>query len=214
MSFFHVEVRTLQHYFITLHFRFCLSLVGISYLCFLDMLGAQRTLSHFPSSHYSMSMLGQFSGFMFGQFSGFLLFSYRPQSIRTSPGLGPDWTQILTMWFSCPTLDVVLYQVLRVSEQLCWESVCNVVLYQALQVSEQLCQEIVCNSMVLPHRRYKTFCVCYYLSGLCRQCVLVLYGLRVWFKHWCIVSVFASHRYCFCVATKTFCMLRGASGFL
>jgi len=35
-----------------------------------------------------------------------------PQRIRTSPGLDHCWTQR-------PTLDVVLYQVLRVSEQQC-----------------------------------------------------------------------------------------------
>ena len=28
-------------------------------------------------------------------------------------------------WTQCPTLNVVLYQVLPVSEQQCWESVCN-----------------------------------------------------------------------------------------
>ena len=33
-----------------------------------------------------------------------------PQYFRTLPGLDQDWTQ-------CPTLDVVLYQVLRISEQ-------------------------------------------------------------------------------------------------
>jgi len=33
-----------------------------------------------------------------------------PQYLRTLPGLDQDWTQ-------CPTLDVVLYQVLPVSEQ-------------------------------------------------------------------------------------------------
>jgi len=33
-----------------------------------------------------------------------------PQRIRTLPGLDQGWTQ-------CPTLDVVLYKVLRVSEQ-------------------------------------------------------------------------------------------------
>ena len=35
-----------------------------------------------------------------------------PQYFRTLPGLDQGWTQ-------CPTLDVVLYQVLRVSEQQC-----------------------------------------------------------------------------------------------
>jgi len=35
-----------------------------------------------------------------------------PQYFRTPPGLDQGWTQ-------CPTLDVVLYQVLRVSEQYC-----------------------------------------------------------------------------------------------
>ena len=63
----------------------------------------------------------------------------------------------LNMPFSCPPLDVVLYQVLRFSEQ---ESV---ILWSYQQ------------------RRYKTFCVCYYPSVLCR-CALVLCGLRVWFK--------------------------------
>jgi len=33
-----------------------------------------------------------------------------PQYLRTLPGLDQSWTR-------CPTLDVVLYQVLRVSEQ-------------------------------------------------------------------------------------------------
>jgi len=54
------------------------------------------------------------------------------------------------------------YQVLRVSEQLCEESVCNVVFKQS--VSEQV-------SVILwsyHHRRYKTFCDCYYQSVLCR----------------------------------------------
>jgi len=41
-----------------------------------------------------------------------------PQRIRTSLGLGQGWTQ-------CPTLDAVLYQVLQVSEQWCYESACN-----------------------------------------------------------------------------------------
>jgi len=41
-----------------------------------------------------------------------------PQRIRTSLGLGQGWTQ-------CPTLDVVLYQILQVSEQWCHESACN-----------------------------------------------------------------------------------------
>jgi len=32
-------------------------------------------------------------------------------------------------------------------------------------------------------RRYKTFCfACFYQSVLCRQCVLVLFELRVWYK--------------------------------
>jgi len=31
-------------------------------------------------------------------------------------------------------------------------------------------------------RRYKTFYVCCYQPALCAHCVLVLYGLRVWFK--------------------------------
>ena len=31
---------------------------------------------------------------------------------------------------------------------------------------------------------YKTFCACYYQSALWRQCVLALYGFRVWFKYW------------------------------
>jgi len=44
--------------------------------------------------------------------------------------------------------------------------------------------ESVCNLVVLPQRHYKTLCACYYQSALWRQCVLVLYGLRVWFKHW------------------------------
>jgi len=41
------------------------------------------------------------------------------QRIRISPGLGQGWTLILTRRYSCPTLDIVLYEVLRVREQLC-----------------------------------------------------------------------------------------------
>jgi len=37
---------------------------------------------------------------------------YMPQHFRTLPSLDQGWTQ-------CPALDVVLYQVLRVSEQQC-----------------------------------------------------------------------------------------------
>ena len=80
--------------------------------------------------------------------------------IRTSSG----WTLFLKMRFSRSTLDVVLYQVLRLSQQLCWGSVCNVVVYEVLQVSEQV-------SVFLwsyHQRRYKMFCVCYYQSVLCR----------------------------------------------
>ena len=80
----------------------------------------------------------------------------RPQRIRTSPGLSQVWTLFRNLRFLCPTLDVVLYQVLRVSEQLCQESVCNVVLYEVLQASEQV-------SVILwsyHQRRYKTFYVC------------------------------------------------------
>jgi len=44
--------------------------------------------------------------------------------------------------------------------------------------------ESVCNLVVLPQRHYKTLCVCYYQSVLWRQCVLMLCGFRVWFKHW------------------------------
>jgi len=54
----------------------------------------------------------------------------RPQRIPMSPGLSLGWPLLLNMRFSCPyTLDVLLYQVLQVSKQLCQESVCNVVLY-------------------------------------------------------------------------------------
>ena len=35
----------------------------------------------------------------------------RPQRIRTLPGLSLGWTLFLNMRFSCPTLDVLLYQV-------------------------------------------------------------------------------------------------------
>jgi len=44
-----------------------------------------------------------------------------PKYFNTLPGLDQGWTQ-------CPTLDVVLYQVLRISEQQCYESVYNLVL--------------------------------------------------------------------------------------
>jgi len=78
--------------------------------------------------------------------------------------LAQSWTLILYMPFS--TLNVVLYQVLRVSEQLCWESVCNsVVLARPNAVT------------------IRSVPVINYQSALCRQCVLVHYGLRVWFKH-------------------------------
>jgi len=68
------------------------------------------------------------------------------------------------MRFSCPTLDVLLYQVLQVSEQLCQQNVCNVVLYEVLRVCEQV------SVLLWPYhqRRYKTFCVLYYQSVLCR----------------------------------------------
>jgi len=62
------------------------------------------------------------------------------------------------MQFSCPNLDVVLYEVLRVSKQV------SVILWSYHQ------------------RLYKTLSVCYYQSVLCRECMLMLYGLRVWFK--------------------------------
>jgi len=54
-------------------------------------------------------------------------------------GLGQGWTLIITTWFLCPTLDLVLWQVFRVSEQLCWESVYNAVLNKGFRVSGQLC---------------------------------------------------------------------------
>ena len=44
--------------------------------------------------------------------------------------------------------------------------------------------ESVYNLVVLPQRHYKNLCVCYYQSALWKKCVLVLYGLRVWFKNW------------------------------
>jgi len=47
----------------------------------------------------------------------------------------------------------------------------------------ELANNCVCNLVVLSQRHYKTLCVCDYQSALWRQCVLVLYGLRVWFKH-------------------------------
>ena len=73
------------------------------------------------------------------------------------------------MRFSRSTLDVVLYQVLLLSQQLRWGSVCNVVVYEVLQVSEQV-------SVFLwsyHQRRYKMFCVCYYQSvQVVRACAL------------------------------------------
>jgi len=78
------------------------------------------------------------------------------QYFRTLPDLDPGSTQ-------CPTLNVVLHQVLRVSEQKSKESVCNpVVLLQNLLL------------IVL-------FCL-FYQSALCRQCAFVPYGLRVCHK--------------------------------
>jgi len=57
----------------------------------------------------------------------------RPQRIRTSPVFSLGWPLLLNMRFSCPyTLDVLLYQVLQVSKQVCQESVCNVVLYSVV----------------------------------------------------------------------------------
>jgi len=80
----------------------------------------------------------------------------RPPRICTSPGLSLGWTLLLNMRFSCPyTLDVLLHQVLRVSKQLCQESVCNIVLHEVLRVREQV-------SVILwsyHQRRYKTFCL-------------------------------------------------------
>jgi len=60
----------------------------------------------------------------------------RPQRTHTSPGIGQGWTLFLNMQFLCPSLDVVFYQVLGVSEQV------SVILWSYHQ------------------RRYKTFCVC------------------------------------------------------
>jgi len=78
------------------------------------------------------------------------------QRIRTLHGLDQGWTQ-------CTTLDEVLYQVLRISEKSSYESVCKPV--------------------VLPSTRLlNVLCVCFYQSALCRQCVLVLSGLRVCLK--------------------------------
>ena len=88
----------------------------------------------------------------------------RPQRICTLPGLSLGWTLFLNMLFSCPTLDVLMYQVSQVSEQLCQQYVCNVVLYEVSRVGKQV-------SVLLWHyhqRRYKTFCVLYYQSVLCR----------------------------------------------
>jgi len=42
------------------------------------------------------------------------------------------------MLFSCPTLDVLMYQVSQVSEQLCQQYVCNVVLYEVSRVGKQV----------------------------------------------------------------------------
>jgi len=82
------------------------------------------------------------------------------QGIRTSPGVGQGWTLILNVRFSCCTLDLVLYQVLQVSEQLLMLNVrfscstLDLVLYQVLQVSEQLYYGNVCNVVVLSQHRY------------------------------------------------------------
>jgi len=62
----------------------------------------------------------------------------------TLPDLDPGWTQ-------CPTLNVVLYQVLRVSEQKSKESVCNLV----VQLQNLLLTVLFC---------------LFYQSAFCRQC--------------------------------------------
>jgi len=68
-------------------------------------------------------------------------------------------------WTQCPTLDVVLYQVLRVSEQNSVRKVSATLLFYL-----QTCYELFC-------------CVCFYQSALCRLCVFVLYALsRVFAK--------------------------------
>jgi len=68
------------------------------------------------------------------------------------------------MRFSCPTLGVLLYQGFQVSAQPCQQNVCNVVLYEVLRVSEQVSVPL----WPYHQRRYKTFCVLYYQSLLCR----------------------------------------------
>jgi len=53
--------------------------------------------------------------------------------IRAQPRLDSN------MRFSCPTLDVLLYRVLRVSQQLCQESVCNPVVLTLTPLQNVLC---------------------------------------------------------------------------
>ena len=83
-------------------------------------------------------------------------------------------TLFRNMRLSCPTLDLAMCHVLRVSKQLCWGSVCNVMLYEVLHVSKQV-PAILWSC----HQRcYKTFCVCSHQPVLCRYCVLVPYALK------------------------------------
>ena len=100
-----------------------------------------------------------------------------PQYFRTLPGLDLGWTQ-------CPTLEVALYSVRKVSVSL----------------------------MLYLQRRCKTFfCVRSYESSLCKLCMLALYALHVCFKtlklkicwnnvlwtsEWCITSNLTAIRRC------------------
>jgi len=73
-----------------------------------------------------------------------------PQYFCTLPGLDQGWTQ-------CPTLDVVLYQVLRLVNN------------SVRKVSVTL--------LFYLQTRYELFCcVCVYQSALCRLCMFVLYA--------------------------------------
>jgi len=70
-----------------------------------DCLYSLLFLEHYNRTLLCDSVLGPCSAF---SFEGVCM----PQYFRTLPGLDQGWTQ-------CPALDVVLYQVLRVSEQYC-----------------------------------------------------------------------------------------------
>ena len=72
--------------------------------------------------------------------------------------------KFLTLPLEYTTLDVVLYQVLRVSEQLWLQKVSVILLSYPNGITKPSVSVII--------------------NLRCGDCVLVLYGLRVWSKHW------------------------------